>query len=91
MLLKIQFSGQAIVVCPTISDSANLAAWQALSQSPSTLLADGCRQTAELQRILQLPSDPNASPAVDAGVLLAMLVALRLAVYAVLRHKTKPT
>ena len=40
--------------------------------------------------MLQLPTDPYAGVGLDVGVLLAMMVSLRIAVYLVLRHKTKP-
>jgi hypothetical protein len=49
----------------------------------------GCVPVANLSEQLQLPTDVEGSPARDVAVLLAMLVALRLAVYTVLRHKTK--
>jgi hypothetical protein len=42
-----------------------------------------------LQAALQLPTNPNESPALEVCVLLAMLVVLRLLVYVTLRVKTK--
>ncbi len=43
-----------------------------------------------MQLALGLGVDPNASAALDAGVLVTMLLVTRLAIYVVLRHKTRP-
>jgi hypothetical protein len=43
----------------------------------------------DLQAALQLPTNPNDSPALEVCVLLAMLVVLRTLVYVTLRMKTK--
>jgi hypothetical protein len=87
-MLKIEFGGQTTAICQT--DSAASVA-TALEQLQGTALPrEGCLETAQLQRVLQLPVDPHTSPALDVGVLLAMMVAIRVGVYLVLRHKTKP-
>jgi hypothetical protein len=49
----------------------------------------GCVPVVDFSGQLQLPTDVDGSPMLDVLILLAMLLALRLAVYAVLRHKTK--
>jgi hypothetical protein len=51
-------------------------------------VAQGCVPVQNLSQELMLPVDVDASPVVDIVVLLSMLLALRLAVYWVLRHKT---
>jgi hypothetical protein len=78
LLLKIEFAGATYVSC-----GGGLGSGDA---GPS---ASPCEPVRDLQAALQLPVDPNASPALDVAVLLAILLAFRAAVYVTLRHKTK--
>lgn len=85
LLLKIEFAGATYYSC----GNSGLGTLDAGSSSSSTSLAGPCKPVSDLQAALQLPTDPNASPALEVGVQLAMLVVLRLLVYICLRHKTK--
>jgi len=73
LLLKIEFSGREFINCS--SDKG-----QPLKP---------CEPVADLQAALSLPTSPNASPALDIGVLFGMLVLLRVCIYIALRKKTK--
>lgn len=48
-----------------------------------------CATVPNLSSSLQLPTDVNSSPALEVGVLLGLLVALRFVVYVVLRYRTR--
>jgi hypothetical protein len=83
LLIKIEFSGATYYSCGntglgTLDSSA--------AGGPS---ASPCTAVPDLQAALQLPTNPNESPALEVGVLFAMLVLLRLMVYYTLRQKTK--
>jgi hypothetical protein len=74
LLLKVEFGGRSFVSCTADSGAAGVAA---------------CAPVEDLQAALHLPSNPNDSAAIDAIVLVANLVLLRLGVYMALRKKTK--
>ncbi|KAF6253780.1 P-loop containing nucleoside triphosphate hydrolase protein, partial [Scenedesmus sp. NREL 46B-D3] len=83
LLLKIEFAGATYYSC----GSSGLGTLDgAAAAGPS---AEPCQAVSDLQAALQLPTDTNESPALEVGVLLAMLVLLRLMVYHTLRQKTK--
>lgn len=48
-----------------------------------------CTVVTDVKRALALPRDVNETVALEVGILLAMLVVLRLLVYAVLKYKTR--
>ncbi|WIA20339.1 hypothetical protein OEZ85_006170 [Tetradesmus obliquus] len=81
LLLKIEFAGATYYSC----GASGLGSGEAAA-GPA---AAPCHSVPDLQAALQLPTDPNASPALELGVLFGMLVALRLLVYYTLRQKTK--
>lgn len=89
LLIKIEYAGTSTIVCAPGAATADAAA-QELPSSGGGQLPPGCREVWDMQAALQLPSDPNASPVLDACMLVAMLVAIRLAVYLTLRVKTRP-
>jgi hypothetical protein len=80
LLIKIEFSGATYYSC------GNTGLGTLDSSAPS---AAPCTAVTDLQAALQLPTNPNESPALEVGVLFAMLVLLRLMVYYTLRQKTK--
>lgn len=82
LLLKIEFAGATYYSC----GASGLGSGEAAAAGPA---AAPCHSVPDLQAALQLPTDPNASPALELGVLFGMLVALRLLVYYTLRQKTK--
>ncbi|KAF8055666.1 rca [Scenedesmus sp. PABB004] len=84
LLVKIEFSGATYYACGAGGGLAGAGGVAHTSES-----AAPCAPLPNLQAALQLPTDPGASPALEIGVLFAMLVLLRTAVYYVLRHKTK--
>jgi hypothetical protein len=79
LVLKAQFTGLTYYNCGGPTGGAG---------SSITAVAQGCVPVQNLSQELMLPVDVDASPVVDIVVLLSMLLALRLAVYWVLRHKT---
>lgn len=83
VLLHVEMSGRTYVDC----GERAAAAAAANGQAPVALRE--CAPVVDIQRALALPVDPNASVALDAGVLLAMMIALRLLIYVALRRKTK--
>jgi hypothetical protein len=86
LLLKIQFSGSTYIQCGT---GSGLGTGAEHSSSSSAAAVQACHEVTDLQAALQLPTNPNESPALEVCVLLAMLVVLRLLVYVTLRVKTK--
>lgn len=88
MLLKIEFAGSSYYACGTSGLEPGAGEIGAVATS-STVAGAPCVRVNDLQTALQLPIDPNASVALDVGVLMAMLVVLRLLVYTTLRSKTK--
>jgi hypothetical protein len=90
LLIKIEFRGSTYIQCGTgtgLGTGAEAAAASSSSSSGATVAP--CHPVTDLQAALQLPTNPNESPALEVGVLLAMLVVLRLLVYVTLRTKTK--
>jgi hypothetical protein len=83
LLLKIEFAGATYYSC----GSSGLGTLDASSAAGPA--AAPCHAVPDLQAALQLPTNPNQSPALEVGVLFAMLVLLRLMVYYTLRQKTK--
>lgn len=78
MLLKIEFGHRTYLNCGDPS-----------KPSPSGPALHACEPVPDLKAALSLPSGPNDGAGLDVGVLLAMLFALRLAIYIALRRKTK--
>jgi hypothetical protein len=91
LLVKIQFAGSTYIQCGSGSGLGTGAEHGGSSSSSSTAAGgvQPCHPVTDLQAALQLPTNPNESPALEVGVLLAMLVALRVMVYITLRQKTK--
>jgi hypothetical protein len=92
LLLKIQFAGQTYVSCGGGTGglgSGGEAGTHVAVAAGSGHLAQSCAPVTDLQGALQLPTNPNESPALEVCVLLGMLVGLRLLVYICLRAKTK--
>jgi hypothetical protein len=83
LLLKIEFAGATYYSC----GSSGLGTLDASSAAGPS--AAPCHSVPDLQAALQLPTNPNESPALEVGVLFGMLVLLRLMVYYTLRQKTK--
>ncbi|KAI8473752.1 MAG: hypothetical protein J3K34DRAFT_497894 [Monoraphidium minutum] len=82
VLLKVEFGGATYFDCGE-ADAARAAA----AGAPAQLRP--CAPVADLASALSLPVDPNDSAALDVGVLVATLAALRLLIYVALRKKTK--
>lgn len=82
LLLKVEFAGRALADCGGGGGGTPGAA------AAAPLLRE-CRPVADVRGALNLPTDPNESPAVDLLVLFANLIILRLGVYVALRKKTK--
>lgn len=87
MLLKIEFRGALYYACGT--SGLEPGAGELGAATTAVVTSAPCVPVADLQTALQLPVDPNASLALDTGVLIAMLVVMRLLVYTTLRSKTK--
>lgn len=88
LLLKIQFKGATYISC---GGSTGLGTGTEHSSSSSSAAGgvQACHEVTDLQAALHLPTNPNESPALELGVLFAMLVVLRVLVYITLRLKTK--
>jgi hypothetical protein len=92
LLIKIQFAGSTYIQCGSGSGLGTGTEHSGSSSGGSSSSSSGvepCHPVMDLQAALQLPTDPNASPALEVLVLLGMLVILRLLVYITLRQKTK--
>lgn len=85
-VLQIEFSGATYYTCGTLGLGQG---GEAAAASSSAAGVNPCAAVPDLQSALQLPVNPNDSPALDLGVLFLMLVVLRLLVYTTLRQKTK--
>jgi hypothetical protein len=79
LLLKVQFGNG-----PQYSDCGDLGGGAAAAAAGAP-----CTPVPDLQAALQLPDNLDASPWLEGLVLLAMLVALRVIIYYVLRAKTR--
>jgi hypothetical protein len=84
-VLQIEFSGATYYTCGTLG----LGQAGEAALAPAAAGVNPCAAVPDLQSALQLPVNPNDSPALDLGVLFLMLVVLRLLVYTTLRQKTK--
>jgi hypothetical protein len=82
ILLHVEMSGRTYVDCGERAAAAAQAAGERVTLVP-------CEPVRDLRAALSLPQSPDASVALDVGVLLAMLFALRLFIYVALRKKTK--
>lgn len=87
LLLKIQFRDSTYIQCGGSTGLGTGA--EGASSSGSAGGVQPCHPVTDLQAALQLPTNPNESPALEVGVLLGMLFVMRLLVYVTLRHKTK--
>jgi hypothetical protein len=87
LLIKIEFRGSTYIQCG--SGTGLGTGSEAAAASSSGPAVAPCHPVSDLQAALQLPTNPNESPALEVGVLLAMLLVLRLLVYITLRTKTK--
>ena len=103
LLLKIQFGGAQYYSCIPPNGGGNGSAESPAAaaggggggdEGNASIAAAGgggvgCVVVEDLQTVLQFPTDPDAAAWPDALVLVAMLVAYRVAVYVVLRRKTR--
>lgn len=89
LMLKIQFSGSTYIQCGSGGAGLGTGAEHSSSGGAAAGGVEACHPVTDLQAALQLPTNPNESPALEVGVLLAMLVVLRVLVYVTLRIKTK--
>lgn len=91
-MLKYQFDGVTYTVCGPANDSGS-SSGSSSSSSSSGAQSGQCRKISgsELSDELALPRDITETKWLDVGVLLAMLFALRYAVYLVLKYKTRNT
>lgn len=76
LLLKIEFAGRPVIDCTPPPGAP-----------PGGLTP--CKRVDNVRAALNLPDDPDASPALDVVVTLATLIVLRVGVYIALRKKTK--
>ncbi len=90
LLDKIEFSHRSFLNCggaPAANSGGSTAA--SAGAPPAAPAGGGCMRIDDVTAVLGLPRDVNETAWLDAGVMLAYLVFLRLAIYYVLQRRTR--